>query len=162
MLTKREWLVDLADQCGITVLETIPVDSPNDGLYFDYRGQPIILMKGALPDKQYIPVLAEEIGHCASTYGVVVEMNHVQLVKSENYGRAWAIEFLLPICQFAFASGVNRCKTVGDYAAVFDLDEGFVKDAIDYYKRKGYWPKSFKPMYRMLLKPELRNDYLAM
>lgn len=162
MLTKRERLINLAEQCGIIVLETIPDNAPNDGLYFAYQDQPIILMKNSLPDQQFILVLAEEIGHCASTYGLVVELNNVQLVKSENYGRAWAIEFLVPICQFAFASIVNGCKTAGDYAEVFDLDEGFVSDAIAYYKRKGYWPKSFKAMYQMLIKPELRNDYLAM
>lgn len=162
MLTKREWLVDLAEQCGITILETIPASAPNDGLYFTCCNQHIILMKKSLPDSQFIPVLAEEIGHCASTYGIVIELSDVGLIKSENYGRAWAIEFLLPICKFAFASIVNRCKTAGDYAEVFNLDEAFIADAIDYYKRKGYWPQSFQSMYRFLLKSEANKDNLAM
>jgi hypothetical protein len=158
VLTQREGLVDLAEQCGITVLETIPDNSPNDGLYFTYYGRHIILMKASLPDRQFVPILAEEMGHCVATYGVVVEQDNVGLIKSENYGRAWAIEFLLPIFKFTYASIVTGCKTVSDYAEALDFDEVFVSDAIKYYKRKGCWPRSFKAMYRRLLKPNAEEQ----
>lgn len=162
MLTKREWLIDLAEKCGIAVLETIPPDASNDGLYFTYHGSHIILMKKSLPDREYIPVLAEEIGHCVATHGIVIEQCDVALVKSERYGRDWAIEFLLPLCKFAFASILHGCVTEGEYAEVFDIHVDFVASAIAYYQRKGCWPKSFKAMYRMLLNTKYaESDSLA-
>jgi len=123
-------------------------------------------MKPNLPDRIYTPVLVEEIGHFVASYGIVVELDGVTEIKSENKAHEWAIEMLLPICKFAFASCLFQCSTVAEYADYFSLDEGFVAEAIRYHKHKGYWMESFEPLFRMLVKPNyrelLRKHKLAM
>ncbi len=37
------------------------------------------------------------------------------------------------------------------------MNEAFVDEAIRYHKRKGYWMESFKPLFRLLVKPNYRE-----
>lgn len=157
MLTSKERLLLLADEHGITVYDTLPETLPINGLFVEKENQKIILMKPSLPDSKYIPVLAEEMGHLVASCGVVVELDGINHIKSENYGRTWAYEYLLPIDQFAFASVLLGCKTSTDYAEAFSLDEVFVKDAIEYHKRKGHWHDTFEGMLNILVKSNTRK-----
>lgn len=153
MLTQKEKLQCAAESLRIDIYEALPDDSANDGLYLGKKGRGIILMKRHLPDSKYIPVLAEEIGHHYASHGIVVELCDVPGIKSENQGRAWAIEFLLPICKFAFASVMHGCKTPADFAEAFSLDVAFVQAAICFHQRRGIWPASFDSLFSQLAKP---------
>jgi hypothetical protein len=157
MLTQKEKLLLLAEKFGLTVYETLPPDLPINGLYIDNQNHKLILMKPTIPDSKYIPVLAEEIGHHISSSGVLLELDDINHVKSENYGRAWAIDYLLPVCKFAFASALFGCKTSADYAEFFSLDEEFVKDAIQHHKRKGHWGDALDRVFHMLVKPDYED-----
>jgi len=157
MLTQKEKYLLLADQHHLTVYDTLPPDFPLNGLYVEDQKHRIILMKESLPDRVYTPVLVEEIGHYVASYGVVVELDGVTSIKSENKAHEWAIEMLLPICKFAFASCLFQCSTVAEYSEYFDLDEGFVTEAIRYHKCKGHWMDSFEPMFNLLVKPNYRQ-----
>ncbi len=166
MLTTKEKFLLMAEEHHLTVLDSLPPNFPLNGLYVEDGHRRIILMKPNLPDRLYIPVLVEEIGHYVASYGIVVELDGVAEVKSENKAHEWAILFLLPICKFAFASCLYECSTVAEYADFFNLDEGFVDEAIRYHKRKGFWMESFEPMFRLLARPNyreiLRKNKLAM
>ena len=157
MLTRKEQFLVLADEHGLTVYDKLPSEYPINGLYIEKGERKIILMKASLPDSKYIPVLIEEIGHYVASQGVVVELDGVDCIKSENYGRSWAIEYLLPICKFTFASVLFGCQTSADYAEAFSLDEEFVKDAIEYHKQKGNWMNSFETFFQLLAKPNYRE-----
>ncbi|MEA4928414.1 MAG: hypothetical protein VB104_07020 [Candidatus Limiplasma sp.] len=157
MLTQKEKYLLLAEEHHLTVYDSLPPDFPLNGLYLEDETHRIILMKASLPDRVYTPVLVEEIGHYATSFGVVVELDGVTEIKSENKAHEWAIEMLLPICKFAFASCLFQCSTVADYADHFNLDEGFVEEAIRYHQRKGNWMESFDPIFQMLVKPNYRE-----
>lgn len=166
MLTQKEKYLTLAEEHHLAVFDSLPPDFPLNGLYLEDDHRRIILMKSSLPDRLYVPVLVEEIGHFMASYGIVVELDGLSEIKSENKAHEWAINVLLPICKFAFASCLNHCTTTAEYADFFDLDEGFIDEAIRYHKRKGYWMESFEPLFRMLAKPNyreiLRKQKLAM
>jgi hypothetical protein len=157
MLTKKESLLLLAEEHGLTVYDTLPETLPINGLFIEKGNRKIILMKPSLPDSKYIPVLVEEMGHFVASSGVVVELDGINHIKSENCGRSWAYEFLLPICRFALASALSGCKTSADYAEVFSLDEEFVSDAIQYHKRKGHWDDSLEAIFKILVKSNYRE-----
>jgi len=153
MLTLKEKLLMTAECLGLAVYDTLPASCLLDGVYIGGKQKPLILMKPCLSDPRYIPVLAEEMGHHAASYGMAVESEDVCRVKSENYGRAWAIDLLLPVCKFAFASVLYSCEEASDYAEAFSLDESFVADAIARHKRGGLWPDRFEPVLQRLVKP---------
>lgn len=157
MLTQKEKYLLLAEEHHLTVYDSLPPDFPLNGLYIEDDQHRIILMKNNLPDRLYVPVLVEEIGHYVASYGVVVELNGVSSVKSENKAHEWAVQMLLPICKFAFASVLSQCNSTLEYAECFGLDEGFVSEAIRYHKRKGNWMESFEPLFRLMVKPNYRE-----
>jgi len=153
MLTLKEKLLMTAECMGLAVYDTLPASCPLDGMYIGGKQKPLILMKPCLPDPRYVPVLAEEMGHHATSHGMAVEQEDVCRVKSENYGRGWAVDLLLPVCKFAFASVLYGCEKAADYAEVFSLDESFVTDAIARHRRRRLWPNRFEPMFQWLAKP---------
>jgi len=157
MLTLKENLLLTAEGLGLSVYDTLPASCILDGMYIGGKRHRIILMKPCLPDPRYVPVLAEEMGHHVSSHGMAVELEDVCRVKSENYGRVWAVELLLPVCKFAFASVLYGCAAAADYAEVFSLDEAFVREAIAHHQRRGLWPACFGPMFQWLAKPNRRG-----
>lgn len=149
MLTLKENLLLAAERLGLAVDDALPASCLLDGLYIGGKGRPLILMKPSLPDSAYVPVLAEEMGHHITSHGVAVELEDISRVKSENYGRAWAVELLLPVCKFVFATVLLGCEEAADYAEAFSLNESFVRDAIAYHRRKNAWPGGFGAIYRL-------------
>lgn len=153
MLTMKERLLLLAEDYDLSVYDTVPHNAPVDGLYLHGAQGSLILMKKSLPDERYVPVLAEEMGHHLHSHGLLVEQSNVVQIKSENAGRAWAMEYLLPLCKFILAWGAYGCRCSEDYAETFGLDVGFVADTMVYLRRKNLWPQDFEPYFRMLAKP---------
>ncbi len=122
MLTTKEKYLLLAEEHHLSVFNSLPSDFPLNGLYFEDDQRRINLMKSYLPDNSYIPVPVEEIGHFVASYGAVVELNGVPEVKSKIKAHEWAIEMLLPICKFAFASCLYECSTLSEYARVLQYE----------------------------------------
>ena len=154
MLSRLEALENYAGALGIILNDQIlRKEDALDGQYLEISGRYMILLNRHRPQKNRFVALAEEIGHHIRSTGNITELATVSQRKSENAGKAWAIEFLLPLCKFAFATLLNRCKTTADYAETFEYPEEFVAEAIAYYKRKGLWPASFEPFFPFMLKP---------
>ena len=157
MLTLKEKWLSYAEQLCLPVRDTLPTGHRLEGLYVQAETGPFILMQKNLPDRKYVPALAEEIGHHYQSQGILLEQDSLDSIKSEGYGKAWAIEQLLPLCKFAFLSGLYGCTTIAEYAEHLNLEEAFVDSAIAYHRRKGCWPDSFDAIFKTLAKPNYRE-----
>jgi Domain of unknown function (DUF955). len=140
MLNRLEELEAYAESLGIVIDDsTLQKEHSLDGLYIEVGGNCIVLVNRHRTQACQYVALAEEIGHFFRSTGNIVKLSTVAQRKSENAGKAWAIEFLLPICKFTYSALFHRCKTAADFAAVHDFPVEFVAEAIAYYQRKGQW-----------------------
>ena len=80
-------------------------------------------------------VLAEEIGHCKTTYGNILNQNKLQNIKEENKGRAWAYEKLIS-CESLIQAFEYGVKNRYELSLFLEVTEKFLINAIKYYRRK--------------------------
>lgn len=135
-MEKLEELEEKARQLGLIVDYAILRESDGlDGLYLAWPDGAVILINAHRPASTQAVALAEEIGHHLRTVGRVVGQNTVADRKGEARGRAWSYVELMPpeMVRKAVSSGIRQ---PWELAELFGVPDGFVKEAIGYYRRK--------------------------
>lgn len=126
-----ENLLIYAEQNGITVIEKHFISSAK-GLC---KGTRVGISKKIETHAEKACVLAEELGHCFTTYGDIIDQDNVSNIKQELRARAWAYERLVSIEALisGFQSGVRTPYEMADY---LNVTESFLTEAIDWLKSK--------------------------
>lgn len=138
-LTSFEQLEEEAREQGIAVDETVlQAGDPLDGLCLqrDEADQPLILLNRHRPASARTVALAEELGHYHRSAGDIVDQSQVAHRKSENAGRAWAYERLVP------AETIREYLRKGyfcfqEIAEELNVTPDFLLESMAYYQRKG-------------------------
>lgn len=131
-LTEYEKLLDDADKQHVLVTEKFDLsDTRLKGLYCDA----FIAIDKNLTEADKACVLAEELGHHATTYGNIIDQSSVMNRKQERHARVWAYYLML---QFEDIIGAyeHGCQNRYDIAEYLNISEEFLQDAINYYKDK--------------------------
>jgi Zn-dependent peptidase ImmA (M78 family) len=131
-LTEYEKLLDDADKQHVLVTEKFDLsDTRLKGLYCDA----FIAIDKNLTEADKACVLAEELGHHATTYGNIIDQSSVMNRKQERRARVWAYYLML---QFEDIIGAyeHGCQNRYDIAEYLNISEEFLQDAINYYKDK--------------------------
>jgi Zn-dependent peptidase ImmA (M78 family) len=80
-------------------------------------------------------ILAEELGHYHTTHGNILDQNNTTNRKQERRARAWAYERFVSLKRLIEASN-QGIKNRYELAEFLGVSEGFIKEAIQYYKEK--------------------------
>ncbi|WP_368200608.1 ImmA/IrrE family metallo-endopeptidase [Agathobacter rectalis] len=131
-MTEYEKLLDDADKQHVLVTEKFDLsDTRLKGLYCDA----FIAIDKNLTEADKACVLAEELGHHATTYGNIIDQSSVMNRKQERRARVWAYYLML---QFEDIIGAyeHGCQNRYDIAEYLNISEEFLQDAINYYKDK--------------------------
>lgn len=100
----------------------------NDGLY----GDGCIWIRENMSDARKVCILAEEIGHYETSYGVILDQKDMNNVKQEVKARRWAFKKLISEDDIQRARD-EGCREVWEIAEFLDLDEDFVRDALKHF-----------------------------
>lgn len=102
----------------------------NDGLYCDN----FIWINRDLTERQKACILAEEIGHYETTVGDITRRTDLNSEKQEQNARIWGYKKLLPPERilYACAEGYTEPSEIAEY---LDVDEAFLVEAVNYYRR---------------------------
>ena len=131
-MTEYEKLLDDADKQHVLVTEKFDLsDTRLKGLYCDA----FIAIDKNLTEADKACVLAEELGHHATTYGNIIDQSSVMNRNQERRARVWAYYLML---QFEDIIGAyeHGCQNRYDIAEYLNISEEFLQDAINYYKDK--------------------------
>lgn len=138
-MTEYEKLVHKLTQEGITVDEEIlPRRAPEaQGLYVARPGKrPVALVNGRSSQAQRRCALAEEAGHHYRSVGDIVLQATPTARKSEQAGRRWAWQYLLPIEYLALEKWNHPEMNLEELAAHLEVTETFLQDAVTHYHRR--------------------------
>ena len=131
-MTEYEKLLDSAVKQHVIVTEKFDLSETRlKGLYCDA----FIAIDKNLTDIDKACVLAEELGHHATTYGNIIDQSTVTNRKQERRARVWAYYYMLQF-QDIIRAYEHGCQSRYDIADYLNLSEDFLQDAIDYYKDK--------------------------
>ena len=140
-MERLEALEARARKLGVMVdYAILRADDALDGLYLAWDAGSVILINAHRSRSTQTIALAEEIGHHLKTYGNIIDLNTVTKRKAESAGRAWSYQALMPPEKVGRAVRSGVCS-VWELAEMFDLSDGFVKDALAYYQRKAILPQ---------------------
>lgn len=104
----------------------------NDGLIEDNI---ILIDKKLKTSESKACVLAEEVGHYITGVGNIIDQTKVTNRKQERKGRIWAYEKQVGLVGLINAFNAN-CRNSYEIAEFLNVTEGFLLDAIEYYKSK--------------------------
>lgn len=136
MIDRLSELEQMAHDLGVLVnYSVLRPDDPYDGLFMSWGDRAVILINRHRSLTEQIIALAEELGHYYRSYGDSLKINTIAQIKSENAGRAWAYEKLLPASSLLEATAAGICS-VEDLAETFDMPCDFIRNAIRFYQRK--------------------------
>lgn len=122
-MTKYEELIGEYEQL---IIEERPME--NEGLYADGC---VWINKNMSANKKAC-ILAEEIGHYETTSGDILDQTDTGNRKQELIARKWAYEKLIPV--EAIQTAINNGYTeIWNIAEFLEVDEAFLKDALQYY-----------------------------
>ena len=128
-----EELQDEACKDGIEVIENYPFTSDRiDGLYIDST---IALSKNLSTCAEKSCVLAEELGHHYTAVGDIIDQSTVENRKQEMYGRIWAYNKQVGLTGLVNAYR-NHCQNAHEVAEYLEVTDGFLNDALTYYRSK--------------------------
>lgn len=131
-MTEYEKLLDDADKQHVIVTEKFDLsDTRLKGLYCDA----FIAIDKNLTEADKACVLAEELGHHATTYGNIIDQSSVMNRKQERRARVWAYYLMLQFKDIIRAYE-HGCQNRYDIAEYLNISEEFLQDAINYYKDK--------------------------
>lgn len=122
----------LCEECRSEGIELLEADITCKGLYGDNL---IAISTRIDTTTEKKCILAEEIGHHMTTYGVILDQNNTNNVKQELRARGWAFEKLIPLRHFIQAFE-HRCLHRQDLLDYLDVTDEFLDEALTYYKRK--------------------------
>lgn len=131
-MTEYEKLLDDADKQHVIVTEKFDLsDTRLKGLYCDA----FIAIDKNLTEADKACVLAEELGHHATTYGNIIDQSSVINRKQERRARVWAYYLMLQF-EDIIRAYEHGCQSRYDIAEYLNISEEFLQDAINYYKDK--------------------------
>lgn len=131
-MTEYEKLLDDADKQHVIVTEKFDLsDTRLKGLYCDA----FIAIDKNLTEADKACVLAEELGHHATTYGNIIDQSLVMNRKQERRARVWAYYLMLQF-EDIIRAYEHGCQSRYDIAEYLNISEEFLQDAINYYKDK--------------------------
>ena len=131
-MTEYEKLLDDADKQHVLVTEKFDLsDTRLKGLYCDA----FIAIDKNLTEADKACVLAEELGHHATTYGNIIDQSSVMNRKQERRARVWAYYLMLQF-EDIIRAYEHGCQSRYDIAEYLNISEEFLQDAINYYKDK--------------------------
>ena len=131
-----EHLTHELTESGLRVDESILRGQPVHGLYMEsHELPPTALVNGALTACEKRCILAEEAGHHYRSCGDILDQTTPQARKSENAGRRWAYEKLLPLEAIALKKLSDPDLNLEDMAAALDVTVPFLLDAVEHYRR---------------------------
>lgn len=131
-MTEYEKLLDDADKQHVIVTEKFDLsDTRLKGLYCDA----LIAIDKNLTEADKACVLAEELGHHATTYGNIIDQSSVMNRKQERRARVWAYYLMLQF-EDIIRAYEHGCQSRYDIAEYLNISEEFLQDAINYYKDK--------------------------
>ena len=131
-MTQYEKLLDDADKQHVIVTEKFDLsDTRLKGLYCDA----FIAIDKNLTEADKACVLAEELGHHATTYGNIIDQSSVMNRKQERRARVWAYYLMLQF-EDIIRAYEHGCQSRYDIAEYLNISEEFLQDAINYYKDK--------------------------
>lgn len=120
-------LIDEALKKGLCVREqTLKY---NDGRI---KGNRIAIRKDIDTSRKKACVLAEELGHHATSAGDILNQNDANNRRQERAARKWAYEKIVPIENIRFALKDGHTE-VWDMAEYLDVDEEFLREALKHY-----------------------------
>lgn len=129
-----------AREHGIIVdFSILKIDDGLDGLFLQWPSKSVILINQHRCIDVQVIAFAEELGHYFKTTGNIISLDSVQKRKSENAGRAWSYQELLPPDRLKSAVHSGICS-VWELAEHFGVTDSFVQDAIRYYQQKSVLP----------------------
>ncbi|RIM08476.1 ImmA/IrrE family metallo-endopeptidase [Staphylococcus chromogenes] len=116
---------------NIDVEERSDFPSHQSGLYYEGK----IYIKSNMSNAKKYETLLEELAHHKLTYGNILDQNHFNNRKFENYARRYSYENSMPLHGIveAFKQGVHNLYELANF---FEISEGHVLDCIEHYKRK--------------------------
>lgn len=131
-MTEYEKLLDDADKQHVIVTEKFDLsDTRLKGLYCDA----FIAIDKNLTEADKACVLAEELGHHATTYGNIIDQSSVMNRKQERRARVWAYYLMLQF-EDIIRAYEHGCQSRYDIAEYLNISEEFLQNAINYYKDK--------------------------
>lgn len=125
-----EALLDEAYEKGLIVKEK-PLKY-NDGRI---KGNRIAIRNSIETTSKKACVLAEELGHYHTSSGNILDQDDIGNRKQERVARGWAYDKMVSLenIKRAYASG---CSEPWEIAEHLDVDEQFLKEAMQYYQEK--------------------------
>lgn len=123
-------LMDMATSYGLQVVER-NFKSEAKGLI---KGNKIGIRKGMLSVEK-VCALAEEIAHCLTTVGNILDQSNLSNRKQELRARQWAYQCLIPV-EKIIAAHKARISGRYDLAEFLGVTEEFLQAAIDRYTSK--------------------------
>lgn len=152
-MTHYEHLEQLAASNNLPIDTSIlQEDDAYDGLFLSLKdGRGIILINRLRSLAKRTAALAEELGHYFKSVGDLRDLQDILAAKSENLGRAWSYQQLLPrpILESQLKNGNG---TPWELAEATGLPEDFVLEAVTFHSRRSSHHLSVKT-----LPPEVRN-----
>ena len=125
-----EKLLHDASMIGLEVKE-IQFESDAKGLC---KGQKIGIRKD-LSDAEKACVLAEEIGHCYTTVGNILNQKNTENRKQEIKARKWAVDKILTI-EDVFEATEHPCSNLFEIAEYLEVTEEFLLEALEIFKKR--------------------------
>lgn len=125
-----EELLKEADSMGLIVKEK-PLQG-TDGRILNRR---IAIRKDIETQTEKSCVLAEEIGHHATSYGNILNQNEISNRKQELQARLYGYNLKIGLSGIisAFQAG---CKNLFEMAEYLEVTEEYLKEALECYKKK--------------------------
>ena len=126
-----EELKDRAERNGLRIIEKSFKSKHLKGIC---KGNKIGIRK-ELPISVKTCVLAEEMGHIATTTGNIIDQRNANNIKQEGRAHRWAHTQILPICHLydAFKKGYRESYEMAEY---LEVSEDFLKESLDHYNAK--------------------------
>jgi hypothetical protein len=122
-----------AAECGIEIIERPFKSMRLKGLYID---NVITLNSASISDRiEKTCVLAEEIGHHHTSYGIILDQSDIRARKQELRARSWAYERLVPLTEIVRAYKA-RVKGRYEIAEYLEVTEEFLDRSIRRYQER--------------------------
>ena len=132
MTLYEELLAEYDDQLLIEERDLV-----NDGLYCDG----VVWINRNLTTAKKLAIVAEEIGHHETSSGDILDQENLFSQRQEIQARRWGYRKVLPPekIQSAIKEGY---LTIPDAAEYLDVDEQFLRYALEYYIQSEGWPQN--------------------
>ncbi|MFA9462909.1 MAG: hypothetical protein ACERKN_01325 [Velocimicrobium sp.] len=132
-MNKYEELLQEASDNGLTVEEKVPFDNLRiKGLYVDGT---IALNRILEKNCERYCVLAEELGHHATSDGNILDCKRTDCIKQERKARVWAYDKTIAL-KGIIGAYEKRCSNLCEMADYLGVSEPYLNDALSYYKEK--------------------------